>query len=302
MQFTAFLNLIRWKNLLLILYIQIVIKYLFFPYFIVVTSLSPLLFTLLVFSVICTTSAGYIINDIFDVETDKINKYSKLVVTKKISIITAKKWYLFFNTLGISLGVLLSLIIKKPTLSLLFFGTALLLYFYSKKLKSLPLIGNLTVAFLVSVNVLLLVFFDLKPSVKNNDYQFVLTTILLVSFFAFCLNLIREIVKDIEDVDGDYNMNMSTLPILIGRRRTKNVIAILCVFLLILLLLFVTYFASEYRIISLYTLGFIVIPMLYITSNITKAKSKKRLHKISSILKLTMLFGINIFIILSFSK
>lgn len=302
MQLSAFLNLIRWKNLLLIVYIQILIKYLFFPNFSVTTNLNLFYFSIFLLAILCITAAGYIINDILDVETDKINKPSKVFITTVFTKENARKWYLYLNTFGISLGIAISLKIQKPSLSFIFFGTTLLLYYYSKKLKSLPLIGNLTVASLITLNVLLLAIFDVNPTSKNTNYNFVITTILIIAFFAFFINLIRELIKDIEDIDGDYKLKMNTLPILIGRRRTKSIITILCAFSLLLLVFFSTIFASEYKIISLYTIAFIIIPMFYITLKITKIKSKKKLHKISSLLKLVMFFGINIFIILYFTK
>ncbi|MBI9042439.1 geranylgeranylglycerol-phosphate geranylgeranyltransferase [Lutibacter sp.] len=302
MQLSAFLNLIRWKNLLLIVYIQTVIKYLFFPNFSIATNLNHFYFSIFLLAILCITVAGYIINDILDVETDKINKPSKVFITTVFTEENARKWYLYLNTFGIGLGILISLKIQKPYLSFIFIGTALLLYYYSKKLKSLPLIGNFIVAVLVATNVLILVIFDLNMTEYNPNYNFVITTILIIAFFAFCINLIRELIKDIEDIDGDYKLKMNTLPILIGRRRTKSIITILCAFSLLLLVFFSTIFASEYKIISLYTIAFIIIPMFYITLKITKIKSKKKLHKISSLLKLVMFFGINIFIILYFTK
>lgn len=301
MQLSAFLNLIRWKNLLLIVYTQLVIKYSFFTSFSTETNLTTIQFITLVLAVLFITAAGYIINDIYDIEADKINKPQKLVVTKYISVETAKKLYIYINTIGISLGVLISLSIQKPSFSFIFIVAALLLYYYSKKLKSLPLIGNFTVASLVTLNVFILVLFDLNNSIISNN-NFVLTTILIVSFFAFCINLIREIVKDIEDINGDYALNMNTLPILLGRKRTKYIATILSVFPLIILVLFVAFYSDEFRVASTYTIIFIILPLLYLTLKLPKTSSKKGFHKLSNMLKIVMFFGINIFIVLSISK
>lgn len=302
MQLSAFLNVIRWKNLLLILYIQLVIKFLFFPYFLVTTQLSNFQFSILLIAILCITSAGYIINDIFDVEADKINKPSSVIITRYFTEEIAKKWYLYLNAIGIILGVFISLSIKKPTYSFIFIGAALLLYLYSKKLKSLPLIGNLAVSILITINVLMLAIFDLNNSIEKSDYNFVVTTILIISFFAFLLNLIREIVKDIEDINGDYKLKMNTLPILIGSTRTKNIVTVLTALLVIILILFITIFSPEYKIVALYTLFFIIIPLLYITLKMPKIKTKKALHKISILLKVVMFTGINVLIILSFTQ
>lgn len=301
MQLSAFLNLIRWKNLLLIVYTQIVIKYSFFTSFSTETNLTTIQFITLVLAVLFITASGYIINDIYDIEADKINKPHKLVVTKYISVEAAKKIYFYLNSIGISFGILICLSIQKPSLSFIFIVAALLLYYYSKKLKSLPLIGNFTVASLVTLNVFILVLFDLDNSIISNN-NFVLTTILIVSFFAFCINLIREIVKDIEDVNGDYTLNMNTLPILLGRKRTKYIATILSVFPLIILVLFVAFYSDEFRVASTYTIIFIILPLLYLTLKLPKTSSKKGFHKLSDMLKIVMFFGINIFIVLSISK
>ena len=301
MQLSAFLNLIRWKNLLLILYTQLAIKYSFFTTFSTETNLTSFQFITLVLAVICITAAGYIINDIYDVEADIINKPKKLIITKYFPVETAKKLYFYTNTIGVSLGVLISLNIQKPSLSFIFIVAALLLYYYSKKLKSLPLIGNFVVASLVTLNILILIIFDLTNSFFSNNY-FVITTILIVSFFAFCINLIREIIKDIEDINGDYALHMNTLPILLGRKRTKYIATILSVFPLIILALFVAFYSEEFRATSAYTVIFIILPLLYITLELPKTSTKKGFHKLSNILKIVMFFGVNIFIVLSISK
>jgi 4-hydroxybenzoate polyprenyltransferase len=299
MKLSAFFNLIRWKNLLLIVYIQVVIKFLFFPDFVIGTNLTNFQFFILLLSILSITAAGYIINDIFDIETDKINKPKKLIISTIFSVETARRWYLYLNTIGIFFGIFISLKIEKPSLSFIFIGVALLLYYYSKKLKALPLIGNLIVALLVSINVLILLIFDLNTAGNVTNLNYVKTTILIVAFFAFHINFTRELIKDIEDINGDYKLKMNTLPILIGRKRTKNIISILCIFLIFFLVLFLNYYTSGQIVISLYIIVFILLPILYVTIKINKAKSQKKIHTISSLLKLVMFFGINILIILS---
>lgn len=299
MQLSAFFYLIRWKNLLLIIYVQVVIKFLFFPDFVIGTNLTNFHFFILLLAILSITAAGYIINDIFDIETDKINKPKKLIISTIFSVETAKRWYLYLNTIGIFFGIFISLKIEKPSLSFIFIAVALLLYYYSKKLKALPLIGNLIVALLVSINVLILLIFDLNTAGNVTNLNYVKTTILIVAFFAFHINFTRELIKDIEDINGDYKLKMNTLPILIGRKRTKNIISILCIFLIFFLVLFLNYYTSGQIVISLYIIVFILLPILYVTIKINKAKSQKEIHTISSLLKLVMFFGINILIISS---
>ena len=158
MAILAFFKLIRWKNLLLIIYVQVLLKFLIFTSFNISTNLSFIQFIVLLISILLITSAGYIINDIYDLKTDLINKPKKVIVTKQFSIAKAQQLYLFLNASGIILGIGLSLNIEKPSYSFIFIGASLLLYYYSKKFKSKPLIGNLIISFLITISILILYF------------------------------------------------------------------------------------------------------------------------------------------------
>ena len=299
MKLTAFFRLIRWKNLLLLLYIQLLLKFLYFSSFNTTTNLSLLQFFILVFAVILITAAGYIINDIVDLKTDLINKPNKVIVANFFSVESAQRLYLLTNTLGIVLGIGLSMSVQKPTYSFIFIGASLLLYFYSKKLKSKPLIGNITVSFLVAFSFITLFLFDLNLEIQNNSQKLVIYVTLLLSTFAFLINLIREIVKDIEDINGDYNLKMNTLPILLGVARTKKITSFLCVFPLGLLLFIVANYASIYKFTVLYLILFTLVPLLYVALKLLSAKTKKDFKKLSMLLKLIMFLGINSLLIFS---
>lgn len=299
MKLAAFLRLIRWKNLLLLLYIQPLLKFLFFSSFNVTTNLSVFQFFILIGAILLITAAGYLINDITDLKTDLINKPRKVIVAKFISVESARQLYLTANTLGIVLGIGLSLSVQKPTYSFIFIGASLLLYFYSKKLKSKPLIGNITSSFLVAMSIIALLLFDINFEIQNNPQELVIYVTLLLSAFAFSVNLVREIVKDIEDVNGDYSLNMRTLPILIGVSRAKKTAAFLCLFPLILLLVIVVNYASVYKFTVLYLVLFTLFPLLYIVLKLLSAKTKKDFKKLSMLLKIIMFLGINSLLVFS---
>jgi 4-hydroxybenzoate polyprenyltransferase len=299
MKLAAFFRLIRWKNLLLLIYLQILLKFSLFSTFEITTNLSVFQFVTLLFSIILITAAGYIINDIFDLKSDLINKPQKVIVTNYFSVESAQHFYLIVNTLGIVSGIGLSLSMQKPTYSFIFIGASLLLYFYSKKLKSKPLIGNITVSFLVALSIVILYFFDLNFAIQNEAQQLVIYIILLLTSFAFFINLVREIVKDIEDINGDYSMKMNTLPILLGVSRSKKIAAFLCLFLLVLLLFIVVKYASIYKFTALYLLLFTMFPILYVALKLLSAKTKKDFKTLSLILKLVMFLGINSLLIFS---
>tara|TARA_R110001583_G_scaffold135989_3_gene287847 strand:- start:23868 stop:24776 length:909 start_codon:yes stop_codon:yes gene_type:complete len=302
MEILAFFKLIRWKNLLLIIYIQVLLKFLVFTSFNISTNLSLIQFIVLLISTILITSAGYIINDIYDLNSDLINKPKKVIVSKQFSIAKAQQLYFFLNTLGIILGIGLSLNIEKPSYSFIFIGASLLLYYYSKKFKSKPLIGNLIVSFLIAISILVLYFFDINKTVQSFNQQLVINVILILSFFAFSINFIREIVKDIEDVNGDNSLNMKTLPILIGEARSKKIASLFCVIPLSLLLYIILNFSETYKYTALYLVVFTVIPLLYVALKLQTITLKKEFKKVSLFLKIIMFLGINTLILFSLNN
>lgn len=299
MKLAAFFRLIRWKNLLLVIYLQILLKFSLFSTFEITTNLSLFQFVILALSITLITAAGYIINDIFDVKSDLINKPKKVIVTNYFSVESAQHLYLIVNTLGIALGIGLSLSLQKPTYSFIFIGASLLLYFYSKTLKSKPLIGNILVSFLVAFSIIVLCLFDLNFEIQSEGQQLVIYVMMLLSVFAFFINLVREIVKDIEDLNGDYSLKMNTLPILLGVARTKKTASILCVFPLGLLLFIVVKYASTYKFTALYLLLFTLVPLLYVSIKLLSAKTKKEFKKLSMLLKIIMFLGINALLLFS---
>ncbi|MDO9275158.1 MAG: geranylgeranylglycerol-phosphate geranylgeranyltransferase [Lutibacter sp.] len=302
MKLTAFLRLIRWKNLLLIIYLQILLKFSLFSVFELKSNLSVFQFVILILSLILITAAGYVINDIFDLKSDLINKPHKVIVSNYFSVESAQHWYLITNTSGIVLGIGLSLSIQKPSYSFIFMGASLLLYFYSKTLKSKPFIGNMAVSFLIAFSIITLGLFDFDFEIKNNSQKLVIYVTLLLSAFGFLINLVREVVKDMEDINGDYNLKMSTLPILFGISRTKKIASFLCVFPLGLLLFIVVKYASVYKLTVLYLVLFSLVPLLYVALKLLSAKTKKDFKKLSMLLKIMMFLGINSLLIFSLNS
>ena len=302
MNLLIFFKLIRWKNLLLILYVQFLLKFVAFRSFNIETFLTPFQFVVLVISILLITAAGYIINDISDIKTDLINKPKRVIISKHITIEKAQQLYLWLNSVGIIAGIGLSLNVEKPSYTFIFIGASLLLYYYSKKFKSKPLIGNLIVSFLIALNILILYIFDINKTINSTNQQLLINIILSLSFFAFFLNLVRELIKDIEDVNGDYNLNMKTLPILIGEKRVKRIASFLCLIPLSLLICFVVNFATIFKITIVYLIPTTILPILFVLLKLTSAKSKKDFQKLSSLLKIIMFLGVNAIIIFSLNQ
>jgi len=124
----------------------------------------------------------------------------------------------------------------------------------------------------------------------------------MLSFFAFFINLIREIIKDIEDVNGDYKLNMKTLPILIGRNRTKIIVLFLTIFPIGLLSYIIIKYSTTYNAVTFYLLFFSLLPMLFTVLKIKSAKSIKNYKTISTYLKIIMLLGITTLLVISINN
>lgn len=302
MKLVPFLNLIRWKNLLLITYVFFLIKFLLFSSLNVVTNLNTTQFLLFWLSIILITAAGYIINDIYDIDTDLINKPDSIIIGKFLSVKNAKKLYFFINTSGILLGAILALTIKKPPVIFIFIVTSLLLNWYSKYLKSKPFIGNFLVAFLIAFSMLLIVILDINHQIKGLNQYFAIIIIYTLSIFSFFINLTREIVKDIEDIKGDYKLNMRTLPIIFGIPRIQKSISIFILIPVFLLLLIILNLDIYYLNLTIYLVITCITPLIYISFKLWKLKSYKKIHNISVFLKIIMFLGINSIIIISLIK
>ena len=248
-------------------------------------------------STVLIAAGGYVINDIFDQETDSENKPSKTIIGKAISESMGYNIYVALTVVGVGIGFYLSNVIMKPSFATIFILIASLLYIYATSLKQMLLVGNVIVAFLLSFSVIIIGIFDLYPATYegNQKEMGVLFSILIdYAVFAFIVNFIREITKDLEDINGDYNQGMHTLPIILGVQRTAKVVFGLSFIPLVILLYYTNaYFASNnLYVATIYSLLTLVGPLLYFTIKSWTAKTKKDFHHLSLVLKMVLLFGI----------
>lgn len=283
----------------MIAFVQLLIKYALFEPFLETTELTTTLncfgFGLLILSTLCIAAAGNIINDIYDVETDVINRPSKVIVGKGISEKTAYTLFIVFNVIGVLLGFYLSHLVGRSGFFAIFVTISALLYVYASYLKQILLLGNILVSILVALSILIVGIFELIPviTIQNQATQLTFFKILLdYALFAFLINLVREIIKDLEDVDGDYKASMNTLPIVIGRDRASKVAFVFTLVPLFGSIYYVATYLFTYEVFIGYFIIAIIAPLIYIAIRTFSAKSKKHYHHISSMLKLVMLFGI----------
>lgn len=297
-----FLKLIRYQNLLLLAFMQLIFRYVFFQSQDIPLALADWQYGLFVLSTVLIAAGGYVINNIFDQHTDTINKPNTVVIGKSISETQGYNIYIALTATGVSIGFYLSNVIAKPGFAIIFILIAATLYLYATSLKQMMLIGNIMVALLLSFSVVIIGIFDLFPTIHEGNQQQManLFSILLdYTIFAFMINLLREIVKDIEDVDGDYNMGMNTLPIAIGKSRATKIVFVLSFIPLLLILHYIYNYLFGLLFVTLYLLFFVVAPLLYFTIKIGAATSKKEFHNLSLLLKWILLFGILSIVVIS---
>ncbi|MBF7091355.1 geranylgeranylglycerol-phosphate geranylgeranyltransferase [Flavobacterium sp. ALJ2] len=292
-----YLKLIRYQNLLMLAFMQILFRYGFLKLQNIPLALAHWQYALLVLSTVLIAAAGYVINNIFDQETDLINKPNDVVVGKSISETAAYNIYVALNISGVAIGFYLSNVIMRPGFATVFILVAASLYFYATTLKQIMILGNIVVALLLSFSVIIIGVFDLFPATdaENRAQMASMFSILLdYAIFAFMINFIREIVKDIEDVNGDYNQGMNTLPIAIGTNRTAKIVFALSIIPVVFLLIYINNYLVAYNlyIATFYAFVFVLAPLLYFIAKIITAKTKKEFHNLSSILKWVLFFGI----------
>jgi 4-hydroxybenzoate polyprenyltransferase len=237
------------------------------------TVLDPRLFILSA-STVMIAAAGYVINDYYDIKIDLINKPQRVVIGKSIT----RRYAILFHSLlsigGVMLGLLLSWKIAAVNLA-----SAQVLWWYSNSLKRHPFIGNLVVALLTGIAIWLV------DSLYKTGHMLIIT----YASFAFFMTLIREIIKDMEDLKGDDTFGCQTLPIVWGMRKTKYFIyGILAVFLTTVMLLNFYYANLPIHYFVLFLFG----PLVWFLVRLIGADTKKDYAWLSSFCKIILLLGI----------
>jgi 4-hydroxybenzoate polyprenyltransferase len=308
-----FLHLIRWPNIVIVILTQSLVMYALIGRVYagagIEPALRPLLFFILVSVTALIAAAGYIINDYFDIRTDRINKPGSVVVGKFIPRRIAIKLHIIFNSVAIAAGLYLSIKVGSFRLWLIFPMMTILLWFYSERYKRKVLSGNLAVAFMsamVVVVVWLFEFFALRQ--QPDKFMTVYTQIGLISrvvftyaLFAFLLSFVRELIKDAEDVEGDAITGCQTLPVVYGIRYSGNLAFVLLIVTLLLSLAGSFFLYKTSRLVpAFYFLIVVAVPVLFLAIQVAGARAKEQFHSISNLLKLLMLSGIVGLFILSF--
>jgi 4-hydroxybenzoate polyprenyltransferase len=296
------LKLFRFKNLLIVSLIQVLLQYLILKPLLVRNEINLLLnnfqFFLMVVCTLILTAAGYVINDIIDQETDLVNKANKVIIGKELSNSVAKLIYITLIITGGIIALLLAFQINHLSWFLIYMFSVLFLYLYSKYLKSIALLGNIIVALFCAGVPFILWFAEQEAldnlySINPRDHQYILYLFFAYIVYSFITTLIREILKDIEDQLGDKLNNHRTLPILIGLEKSKIVVIFFNLTLALLLVIWIFWdinFNDPVNIILIILC--LIFPLLYIIFNTNRATSKTHFSRLSLLSKILMIMGI----------
>lgn len=276
----GFFRLIRIKNLLIVLITQYLTRiFLIGPREDLKSIITDPTLFLISFSTLLIAAAGYIINDYFDVKIDLVNKPQKVVIGRYLKRRLAISVHQVFNLIAVITGLLINY-----RIALVFIISITLLWFYSERYKRMPFFGNFIVSLLTGLSV-----FVISLQYPENRYL-----VVVYAIFSFFISMIREIIKDMEDIKGDQAHGCRTLPIIWGIRKTKTLLfIIIALFLLILSVMSVSITNDLHR----YALLSVMLPILFIVYLLYQADTIKKFARLSTLCKITMLWGLSTMIL-----
>lgn len=299
----AFFRLIRSLNLLFITLTQLLFYYcIVIPVF-QQANVPPALqvphFVWLLLASLCIAAAGYIINDYFDRDIDQLNKPAKLVVEKLISRRWAILWHMALSLIGMAISLYISWKTKAWWLFPANTFCVIVLWFYSTTFKRKLLSGNIIISLLTAWVVLVIGFMVHYSVIRNPetyaavDASKLMRLTFLYAGFAFIISIIREVIKDIEDMQGDVRYGCRTMPIVWGVQASKIFIATWLVVLIATLLIVQAYVLPfQWWWSAIYCVALVILPLIYILGKLFTATLTRDFHRLSNWVKFVMFTGI----------
>lgn len=267
---TALFRLTRTWNLLVLVFAQY-----FTAWFLIKADIfTDWRLLLMCVSTSLIAAGGYVINDYYDVKIDLVNNPNRVVVGRSVPRRHAILLHGLLSVAGIGLAVFASWWIVAINIF-----SVTLLWFYSNLLKRLPFVGNLAVALLTGLSI----------GILNILYEVFNPLVMVYAVFAFFMTLVREIIKDMEDLKGDNTYGCKTIPIVWGIRKTKNLLYVIIGFFGIAVLLINQLYV---KLPVIYFVMLLFVPLAWLVAQLVKADTKKDYSWLSSFCKVIMLLGI----------
>lgn len=295
----AFLKLVRLPNLFFIALSQTLFQYCIYRpmYEGAIPANDTLHFIFLSLASLMIAAAGYIINDYFDINIDEVNKPGRMVVDKVISRRWAIAWHFMLNSAGLALTILALPFTEKWYLILANMLCMALLWFYSTNFKKQLLVGNIVISLLTAWTILIIFFskVNLSDAIGNgaaDHYRFFRIAVLYAGF-AFMISLIREAIKDMEDMPGDAKYHCRTMPIAWGVNAAKVYTAVWLAVLIALVIVTLVYILIfKWWLPIAYSIVAILLPLVVVLLKLKPASTTRHYHQLSTITKLVMFTGI----------
>jgi 4-hydroxybenzoate polyprenyltransferase len=311
----AWLRLIRWQNLIIIFFTQV------FAWACVIIPMrqyseTPLLldapnFLLVSLSTLLIAAAGYIINDYFDIKIDSINRPDKVILEKRIPLRMAIVMHSILNVIAIFLAAIVARKAGHYSWLSLQLSCTLLLWFYSTHFKRQFMTGNITVALLTALTIIVLMLYETGIHYYLYESPFLPTgkgvipnpvwVLGVYTYFAFMLTWMREIAKDMEDFKGDAQEGCITMPIKWGLLRSvrfAQLLGVLAVFPLVAG--GIKLCRAGWWYLGIYTLAALAVPVCTWIFNLQRKATSQHYHNSSRWLKIIMVLGIGSLIIYYF--
>lgn len=292
----AFLKLVRLPNLFFMALTQVLFQLcIYYPLYKGTVPAGDLTrFILLVFASLFIAAAGYVINDYFDINIDEVNKPKRMVVDKVIHRRWAIAWHFMLSGAGILLTILALPFLQKWYLILANIICVVLLWLYSTNFKKSLLTGNIVISLLTAWTILIIFFskVDLQDAFTSAHSRFFRLAILYAGF-AFIISLIREAIKDMEDMPGDAKYGCRTMPIVWGVNATKVYVAVwLVVLIAVLAILQVYVLQFKWWLTVAYSVPAVIFPLFILLFRLKGSHTAEQYHKLSTLAKLVMFTGI----------
>lgn len=298
----AYFRLFRVVNLFIMALIMVFVKFFLFDPSLaldkVASPLSDLQFIWLVATYMFIAAGGYAINDYYDIGMDEINRPGKTVLRNKIPLSYGQNLFFILTAIGVLSGFGLAYTLQSTTLYFMPVFVAALFWFYSTKYKREFVSGNLVVAFLAALNIgIVYIYYTLSfPGIGDfpvNVFPYITKIVVIFASFAFFVTFIREIIKDVVDIEGDSKFDCKNIAIHFGVKETKLILYVLSFVLLAAILVFVYFTWKLNKDYLFYYVLVVLVPMwIYFISNLFKAKETDDFKPLALFLKIFMVAGI----------
>jgi 4-hydroxybenzoate polyprenyltransferase len=273
-----YLKLIKYQNLLLLVMMQLVFRYLFLTQSYIDLALTDFNYILLVLSTVCIAAGGAVMQHIVNQEEDEIIRPQSRLVGNTITETSAYNWYIGLTIVGVGIGFYLANVIYKPTFASLFVLVATLLYVQATNLKQIPLLGNCITALLVAISIAVIALFDIFPATDiSNKVRMSEVFGILIDYavLGFGLTLIKELLRDLKNRATDDMLGNNTVVTRFGLNKAKSLLGVLIVVVLGAILYYCNTFLFELTIALSFILLTMVGPLLFMGIKLITSTTQK---------------------------